>query len=198
MNACGPASASCLAATFDAGRFLMEHPDLAVWFIGAVKSVVIVLMVLFLAALFRRHSAVARCWILRLAFPALLLAAFWQLGAGGLPVVSLRVESTVEQRMVEADEIDLQAMLREIDAAPFPRTLVVPNQMPDPQADIFMPYGEPDPRELPVVVDESPAPAAPAPPLPRYSYTPPPAPVTIVPPVPLRETIIAALRAPMT
>ncbi|MBX3743565.1 MAG: carboxypeptidase regulatory-like domain-containing protein [Akkermansiaceae bacterium] len=92
MNASGAASSAGFpAAALDAGAFLTRHPELAVWCMGAVKSSVIVLMVLILAALFRGGSAVARCWILRLALPALLLTALWPFGSGRLPVLSVHV-----------------------------------------------------------------------------------------------------------
>ena len=94
MNASRAASGGAFpASALDAGAFLTRHPEMAVWCMGAVKSSVIVLMVLTLAALFRGRSAVARCWILRLAFPVLLLTALWPLVAGRLPVLSVHVDA---------------------------------------------------------------------------------------------------------
>ncbi|RYD28809.1 MAG: M56 family metallopeptidase, partial [Verrucomicrobiaceae bacterium] len=144
-------------AVFDAGAFLTRHPELAVWCMGAVKSSVIVLLALALAALFRGRSAIARCWILRLAFPALVMTALWPLAAGRLPVLSVGVEAPAD--------VDGEAMRRS--AAPVPPEDHA-SVAPEPQAGIVMPLGEPvipearDVDAFPEPVVTTPAPEVPS------------------------------------
>jgi len=116
MNAPGSPLPPVLAAAFDAGAFLMRYPDVAGWCLAAVKSSVIVLMALTLASLFRRRSAVARCWILRLAFPALVMTALWPFAAGHLPVLFVRLQAPapVESRVETAGPVPPAAPRPEI------------------------------------------------------------------------------------
>ncbi|WAC21413.1 M56 family metallopeptidase [Luteolibacter sp. SL250] len=153
MNASGAASSAAFpAAALDAGAFLTRYPELAVWCMGAVKSSVIVLMVLALAALFRGRSAVARCWILRLAFPALLLTALWPLAAGRLPVLSVHVDApaasgweTVQPDIpaVPPQPAMKETLIKQMDP---PADSVVPRVLPViPEMDVAEAFPEPAP-----------------------------------------------------
>jgi beta-lactamase regulating signal transducer with metallopeptidase domain len=81
-----------IAAATRTGELILRHPELSAVCVVAAKSTAIVVVAWLASLAFRRRSAVVRCWILRLVFPALLLAALWPLADRWLPGASVRFE----------------------------------------------------------------------------------------------------------
>lgn len=76
-----------------AADFLLRHPEFSLWISGALKSTAIVLIALALAFWFRKRSAISRTWILRLAIPALILAALSPFVSNWVPLLPVRLET---------------------------------------------------------------------------------------------------------
>jgi hypothetical protein len=89
-----------IAAATRTGELILRHPELSAVCVVAAKSTAIVVVAWLASLAFRRRSAVVRCWILRLVFPALLLAALWPLADRWLPGASVRGHGTGPGRAI--------------------------------------------------------------------------------------------------